>query len=76
MVDLSHGLYLILLEEGYISYDDYVRRVPLYDIPPEYASVALFLKNKGKASKRIIENTSDKASHNLRLCPPGQEEPP
>ena len=76
MVDLSHGLYLILLEEGFISYDEYVRQVPMSEIPSEYATINLFLKNKGKASERIIESTSNKASRNLRLCQLETEEPP
>ena len=76
MVNLSHDLYLVLVEEGLISYDEYVRHVPMSSIPPEYATLTLFLKNKGKVSKRIIESTSNKASHNLRLCQSETEEPP
>lgn len=53
MVDMSHMLYLVMLEEGRITYDEFVRHVPAYAIPPEYATVALFMKNKGKAGERI-----------------------
>lgn len=53
MVDMSHMLYLVMLENDHISYDEYVRHVPDYAVPPEYASVALFLKNKGKVGERI-----------------------
>ena len=53
MVNLSHNLHRILLEDGFITYDEYVRQVPSYAIPPEYATVALFMKNKGKVGERI-----------------------
>ena len=76
MVDLSHDLYLVLLEEGFISYEEYVRHVPISAIPPEYATVTLFLMNKGKVTQKIIESTSNKASRNLRLCQSEMEEPP
>lgn len=54
MVNLDSELYLVLLETGHISYDEYIRTIPVHLIPPEYATVALFLKNKGKASERIL----------------------
>lgn len=50
---MSHMLYLVMLEEGHITYDEFVRKVPSYAIPPEYATVALFMKNKGKVGERI-----------------------
>ena len=53
MVNLSHNLHRVMLEEDYITYDEYVRLVPSYAIPPEYATVALFMKNKGKVAERI-----------------------
>ena len=53
MVDMSHMLYLVMLEQGQMSYDEFVRKVPAFAIPPEYATVALFMKNKGKVGKRI-----------------------
>ena len=76
MVNLSHDLYLVLVEEGYISYDEYVRHVPLTAIPSEYATLASFLKNRGRVSKQIIESTSNKASRSLHLCQSEKEEPP
>ena len=53
MVDMSHMFYLVMLEQDQISYDEYVRQVPAFSIPPEYATVALFMKNKGKVGERI-----------------------
>lgn len=53
MVDMSHMLYLVMLEEGRITYDEFIRHVPAHAIPPEYTTVALFMKNKGKAGERI-----------------------
>lgn len=55
MVDISSDLQLLLLETTLISYDEYIISVPSYAIPPEYKTVDLFYKNKGKASKRIIK---------------------
>lgn len=54
MVNLIHDLYLVMLEEGYISYDQYVRAVPDYAIPPEYRTARAFYKS--------MLNTSGKAS--------------
>lgn len=53
MVDLTPDLLLIMLEEGLLSYDDFVHRSPT--IPPEYATYALFIKNRGKVSDRLIK---------------------
>jgi hypothetical protein len=51
-VDITKDdFYLVLLENDQISYDDYVKNVTI--VPKEYASYELFLKNKGKVSKRI-----------------------
>lgn len=43
--------YLVMLEADVISYDDYIQHV--VSVPKEYATYELFLKNKGKVSKRI-----------------------
>lgn len=55
MVNLTHDLYLIMLDEHYISYDQYVRAVPDYAIPDEYRTASGFYKAKqnisGKASR-------------------------
>lgn len=56
MVDLNDDLYLVLLETDHITYEEYVRTVPASRIPPEYATIALFLKNKGKVSERILND--------------------
>lgn len=64
MVNFDEDLQLILLEEGYISYEDYCNRVS--DIPKEYTTYALFLKNKGKASKRIVKEAQWKANANWK----------
>ena len=53
MVNITKDFLLILLEQGLISYTEYINDVEPHDIPPEYATYALFMKNKGKASKRI-----------------------
>lgn len=53
MVDLGPLLCLVMLEEDILPYHEYVRKIPQHEIPSEYATYALFLKNKGKASKRI-----------------------
>lgn len=58
MVNLIHDLYLVMLEEGYISYDQYVRKVPDYAIPSEYRTVTGFYKAMQKS-------ISDKASRTL-----------
>lgn len=42
-----------MLEQDIISYQDFVSFIA--DIPKEYATYTLFLKNKGKASKRIAK---------------------
>jgi hypothetical protein len=55
MVDMSSDFQLMLLETTFISYDEYIHSVPSHAIPPEYKTVDLYLKNKGKASKRIIK---------------------
>jgi hypothetical protein len=66
MVDLGHDLLLVLLETDHISYDDYILAVPDYAIPPEYKTVELFLKNKGKASKRICKEAEWKNQAELK----------
>lgn len=66
MVDLAHDFYMVLLENDHITYEEYVRNVPASSIPPEYTTIALFLKNKGKVSKRIIASISDTSSHTPR----------
>lgn len=53
MVNLSHDLHLIMLEEGLLSYDDYLKAVPASIVPSEYKTLTMFLKNRGKASRRI-----------------------
>jgi hypothetical protein len=55
MVDMSMDFYLILLETNLITYDEYINKVPSYAIPSEYKTIDLFMKNKGKVSKRIIK---------------------
>ena len=54
-----------MLEEGQITYDEFVRFVPDYAIPPEYATVALFMKNKGKVGERI-QQEGEKLEANLK----------
>lgn len=56
MVNLIHDLYLVMLEEDFITYDQYVRAVPDYAIPTEYRTARSFYKSK--------MNISGKASHN------------
>jgi hypothetical protein len=58
MVNMNAELYMVLLENDLISYEEYVREIPAPDIPPEYATVALFMKNKGKASERILKEST------------------
>lgn len=53
MVRLDFELYLILLEYNKISYEEYCDYVPDIHRPKEYKTYTLFLKNKGKASRRI-----------------------
>lgn len=53
MVDLDRITYIVMLEQDIISYQDFVSFIA--DIPKEYATYTLFLKNKGKASKRIAK---------------------
>lgn len=55
MVDLNSDFQLLLLEEGFITYVQYCNTVNQHDIPREYLTYSLFLKNKGKASKRLIK---------------------
>lgn len=65
---MTKDLLLVLLECDYISYTQYIADVEPEDIPPEYATYALFMKNKGKASKRIakeMEWRSQARSKNL-----------
>lgn len=57
MVNLNADLYMVMLENDLISYEEYCETIPEHDIPKEYKTLALFLKNKGKASKRIIKET-------------------
>lgn len=66
MVDLGHDLLLVMLETDHISYDDYVHSVPDHAIPPEYKTVELFMKNKGKASKRIRKEAEWKNQATLK----------
>lgn len=53
MVRLDYDLYLVMLELDLMTYDEYVKSVPAYERPKEYETYALFLKNKGKATKRM-----------------------
>ena len=50
---LEYDLYLILLEQGRISYEEYRNKVPAHLVPNEYKTLLLFIKNRGKASKRV-----------------------
>lgn len=43
--------YLVLVENDHMTYDEYIQNVS--SVPKEYATYELFLKNKGKVSKRI-----------------------
>ncbi|MEC5422124.1 hypothetical protein QGM71_01280 [Virgibacillus sp. C22-A2] len=53
MVNLSYDLYLILLDHNKVSYQEYASHVPQDERPKEYLTYALYLKNKGKALKRV-----------------------
>ena len=64
MVNFDEDFQLILLEEGYITYEDYCEQVQ--HIPKEYATYKLFLKNRGKASKRIVKETQWKINANWK----------
>lgn len=57
MVDLGHDLYIILLELDYLSYAEYAQKIPESDRPREYRTYIDFLRNKGKASKRIAKES-------------------
>lgn len=66
MVNLGAELYLALLEEGEMSYEEYCNHVPAYNRPKEYKTYALFLKNRGAASKRIAKEDEWKANAVIR----------
>jgi len=51
VVQIKDDFYLVLLESDRITYDEYIKSVSF--VPKEYATYELFLKNKGKVSKRI-----------------------
>jgi hypothetical protein len=53
MVDVTEHLNLLMLENDHMSYTEYVDKTDV--LPTEYASYRLFLKNKGKVSKRLIK---------------------
>lgn len=54
---LEYDLLLILLESGRITYEEYRNKVPDHSVPKEYKTFTLFLKNKGKASKRVSKQS-------------------
>lgn len=56
-MNLDYDLQLILLETGNISYTEYCEAVPEIHRPREYATLELFLRNKGKASKRLAKES-------------------
>jgi hypothetical protein len=46
-------LLLVMVENDHISYSDYISKVST--VPDEYKTYELFIKNKGKVSKRIVK---------------------
>ena len=51
-VSLHDTLYLYLLDYGKITWDEYADEILVENRPPEYATLALWLRNKGSVTKR------------------------
>lgn len=48
---------MIMLETDHITWDEYAAAVPVEHRPHEYRNLVSFLKNKGKASTRIVKES-------------------
>jgi len=57
-VSLSDTLHLYMLDYGKITWEEYAEWVPQEHRPPEYATLALWLRNQGKVTAR--EDAEDK----------------